>query len=53
MNHPATSVETDTIVYRIRPVDRLNAIVKRYYGSVSPQKQPYLVKEAPSDPAIR
>lgn len=53
MNHPATSVDTDTIVHRISPGDTLSAIVKRYYGSVSPQKQPYLVKEAPNDPAIR
>jgi LysM repeat protein len=53
MNHPATSAETDTIVHRISPGDTLSAIVKRYYGSVSHQKQPNLVKVAPIDPAIR
>ncbi|WP_027330662.1 LysM peptidoglycan-binding domain-containing protein [Marinimicrobium agarilyticum] len=45
MNHSVTSPETDTVVHRIRPGDTLSAIVKRYYGPVSPQRQQELIQQ--------
>ena len=39
MNHPAISSETDVIVHQIQPGDTLSAIVKRYYGPMSPPQQ--------------
>ncbi|MGD8177385.1 LysM peptidoglycan-binding domain-containing protein [Marinimicrobium sp. ARAG 43.8] len=44
MNHSAIPTGTDTIVHRIRPGDTLSAIIKRYYGPVSPQKQQELIQ---------
>jgi hypothetical protein len=45
MTHSAAATKTDTIVHRIRPGDTLSAIIKRYYGSVNPQRQQELIQQ--------